>query len=264
MRIVNASPDQRIWVPIDTTDTIYTNQLVKSAGDGVAPLGSATGVADTTNKGIPFGVAVGNDTHPAPVFDATFNSTSVTGVLTQAAQVAKDVEGVEGQWIKGDTQGFVLVDLIGPDSIIEAPLFNAAFGTAPSLLTVTTGSTTGLGFTSNACDFTPVADLCTTYCRSGANQGAMRISDDTSTTVTTNDRAFKYDIAIGDTFIRVPSRPIGLSYLQFDAESVYVNVAASPATNYYVVNVLWLDLRVAGEEKVYFKFTGDHFSLARA
>lgn len=264
MRVINASPDQRLWVPVDGTDTLYTNQIVKSSGDGVAPLGAASGAADTTNKGIPFGVVVGNDTHPAPVHDATFNSTSITGVQTQAAQVARDFEGAEGQWTKSDPQAKVLVDLIGPDSIIEAPIYNSSFGTAISLLTVTTGSTTGLGFTSNACDFTPVADLATTYCRSGANMGLQRISDDTSTTVTTNDTAFTYDIAIGDTFVRVPLRPIGLSYVQFDSESVFIDGSASPATDYYVVNVLWLDLSVAGEEKAYFKFTGDHFSLARA
>jgi hypothetical protein len=264
MKVVSQSPDQAVWAPVDGTDSVYVNQVVQSTGDGVAPLGAASGAADTTNKVVPYGCVIGTDVHPAGVFSSVTNSDVVTGVQTQALQVARDFEGAEGQWVKGDPQPKVQISLITAETILEAPLYNSTLGTAPTVLTVTTGSTDGLGFTSNATDFTPVADLCTSIGRSGANEGIMRISDDTSTTVSTNDRAFPYDIAVGDTLIRVPLRPIGQSFVQFDSESTFIDVSASPATDYFIIDVLRLDLDTAGEEKVYFRFNPVHFDPARA
>lgn len=259
------NPVRTIWVPLDTTSTptLYNGQLVYSTGDGAGNLGQASGVGDTSGKKVPMGIVVGNNNR-TPVYSTTSNSDSITAVITQAAQNARDYTGVEGYWTKGDQQSFVQVDLIGQNTIIEAPLYNATLGTAPTLLTVTTGSTTGLGFTSNACDFTPVADLCTSYCRTGANAGLYRISDDTSTTVETNDVAFEYDIAVGDTFVRVPVRPFGQSYVQTDANALYFDVSASPATNYWIIDVIGLNLREAGKETVIFKFNSCHFDLVRA
>lgn len=259
------NPIRTVWVPLDTTSTptLYNGQLVYSTGDGAGNLGQASGVGDTSGKKVPMGVVVGTNNR-TPVFSTTSNSDSITAVITQAAQNARDYTGVEGAWSKGDQQAFVQVTLIGQNTILRAPIYNSTLGTAPTLLTVTTGSATGLGFTSNACDFTPVADLCTSYCRTGANAGLYRISDDTSTTVETNDVAFQNDIAIGDTFVRVPVRPFGQSYVQTDTNALFLDCTASPATNYWIIDVIRLDLREAGKEFVEFKFNSCHFDLVRA
>lgn len=252
-----------IWVPIDSADTIYTGSIVTSTADGVGPVGAAAGAADTTGKAIIRGLVLATN-DDVPTLNTTYMNHSVAGVTTQAAQVARAWYGNEGQWAKNDPQPLVKIALLTPQTMIKARLYNSSWGTAPTVLTVTTGSATGLGFTSNACDFTPVADLCTSYCRSGANAGLMRISDDTSTTVETNDIAFPQDIAVGDTFVRVPLRPFGDSYVQMDTESLFFDVSASPATDYYAINVIELNLKEAGNEYVIFTFASVHFDGHRA
>jgi len=252
-----------MWAPINSTSEVFVGSLVHSVADGVDVIGTAAGAADTTNKKVPWGIVIGTS-DDVPVFSSTSQSDSISGVITQAAQVARTNVGVEGQNPKGDEQAFVKVAVITPQTMIKAPLYNATLNTAPTLQTVTTGSTTGLGYTANATDVAGVADLCTAYCRTGANAGLYRITDDASTTVITNDRAFPQDIAVGDTFLRVPLRPIGLSRVQTDANGLFLNVAATPATNYWIINTLELDLTTAGNEHVIFTIHGDHFSSARA
>lgn len=252
-----------IWVPIDSADTIYTGSIVTSVNDGVGPVGAAAGAADTTGKAVIRGLVIGTN-DDIPTLNTTYMNHSIAGVTSQAAQIARSWYGNEGQWAKGEPQPLVKIALLTPLTMLKARIFNASWGVAPSLLTVTTGSTTGLGFTSNACDFTPVADLATSYCRSGANAGLMRISDDTSTTVETNDIAFPQDIAVGDTFVRVPMRPFGDSYVQMDTEALFFDAAASPATDYYVINVIELNLKEAGKEYVVFTFGSVHFDGHRA
>ena len=119
---------------------------------------------------------------------------------------------------------------------------------------------------SASADFTPVADLCTAYCRTGANMGMYRISDNTSKTSITFDVAFPYDIAVNDTFVYVPMRACGPSYVQFDAEATYIEggSSASLATNYFVIDVIRLDLKESGKETCLFRFNVDHFAKARA
>ena len=191
-----------VWMPVHASDTVYVGQIVgcglaTPADEGVLPIGAAAGASDTTGKAIPFGVVVGVNDYD-PTFDTTYKALSGTQVLSQANQLARSWRGVEGElWSKGDPQLFAQVAVIGPHTVIRGPIFNAAYGTAPSVRTVTTGSSDGLGFTASAADFTPVANNATHYCRTGANRGISRIGDDTSTTVTTNDKAFPYDIAVG-------------------------------------------------------------------
>lgn len=262
---------RRLWVPMDTTSTptLYNGQLVQSTGDGVGPLAAAVGAGDTTGKQVIAGVVLGNN-NKTPVYSSTVNAEYITAVITQADQVARNFIGVEGKYSKTDPQCFVEIGMIDEDTVLKAPIFGHAttFGTALTLQTVSTGSATGLGYTADACNFTPVADLCTTYCRQGANAGIYRISDDTSTTVETNDLAFPYDIAIGDRMVRAPLRPFGQSYMQINSTSgalgLWVDGTASPATNYFIIDVLELDLREAGKEHVIFKFHPCHFDKVRA
>jgi len=252
-----------VWFPVDATDTLYRGQLVKSASDGVLPLGAASGADDATGDSRIVGIVVGDNNH-VPVYNSTYKTNSITAVATQALLAARDsIMFAGGGHMNpvGDKQAKVLVDVLSPGDWIRGSIFNAAFGTAPTLLTATAGSTDGgvTGPTTNACDFTPVADLCTIYCRSGANKGTYRVTTDTSTTVPTVVHAMMEDIAIGDTFVRVPLR-IGKSFLQTEAtESMYIAAEASPATHYWNVFVMQLNLEVAGAEYAIFSFTNlDH------
>ena len=257
------------WAPVDcaagSLDTLYVGQLIRSGGDGVLPVGTASGAADTSNKRVPLGVVIGTNNR-TPVFDTTYSTQSIGSADTQALQVARDWQGNEGIWAKGDPQALVKVALIDHTSILRGRIYNAAYGTAPTVVTTTAASTDGFmtAGTTGACDFTPVADLGSIYCRKGANRGLLRITIDTSTTAPTVDTAYPQDVAIGDTFVRVPLRPIGQSYVQFDSESMYIDCSASPATNYFIIDVIALDLSVAGSEHVLFKFNGVHFDPARA
>lgn len=265
MEVVKGTPEL-MWCPVSGTDTLYVGQPVKWSANGLVPLGAASGAADTTTKSIPYGIVTAtNNAVETEVFSSTYNTEYVTQVQSQANQIARNWHGVEGRmYNNNDPQAFVQIARIYPGTKIKAPIFNAAFGTAPTVTTVTVGSTTGAGYTAGACDFTPVANLCTSYCRSGANRGLYRISSDTSTTVRTFGTYWPYDIAVGDTFVSVPITQ-GLSYIQLEAtESMYVDASATPATNYYVVFVDSIDLSVAGKETVTFSFGNVHFDNARA
>lgn len=267
--VLEGSP-RAYWAPVDTTSTptLYHGQLVRSTGDGVGSLAVASGVGDTSGKQVIKGVVVG-DNNDVKVYDSTYKGNSVTAVITQAAQAAREVLGVEGRYSKGDKAAYVQIQEITAQTVLRGKIYGSStvHGTALTTLTITTGSTTGLGFTSNATQFTPVADLSTSYCLTGANAGIYRISDDTSTTVETNDLAFPQDIAIGDTFVRAPLRPTGTSYVQLNGTAgigLWFDGTASPATNYFIIDVLDLDLSNTADATVVFRFAPCHFDLVRA
>jgi hypothetical protein len=263
-RVVDPNP-QVVWVPVDNADTLYEGQIVTAGGDGMLPITAASGAADTSGKLVPMGIVIGgNDKNP--VFNSTYKGLSIAQATAQAAQLARDWFGVEGMFPKGDPQAFARVALIGPNTLIEGPIFNAAYGTALTAYAETTGSVDGATVTTAAIGFTPVADLVTIYCRTGANMGLYRITKDTSTTVHEMDVVFPYDVAIGDTFILAPMRFFGPSYVQFDGESTYIEggSSASLATNYYILDIIRLDLRESGKERAVFRFNMDHFCKARA
>jgi hypothetical protein len=77
------------------------------------------------------------------------------------------------------------------------------------------------------------------------------VSYETSTTNPTFYTAWPYATAIGDTFVQVQTA-LGRNIIQFDATSSFMDNAAS--TNYYGVDVLSIDLAVAGKETVTFRF----------
>ena len=265
-------PSRVVQCATDGSSAYYVGQLVAfSAASAAAtvgtvvPLAVPAGAADTTNLQVIAGVVVGINTR-SPVYDATLKANSVTSVTTQAAQVARaDVALNKGMYAIGDPQVLVDVAMIDSNSLIEGPIFNAAYGTAPTLLTSTAADTTGFttAGTTNACDFTPVASVCSIYCRTGANAGLYRTTNDTSTTAPDTDVAFPYDVAIGDTFVRVPMKQ-GLSHIYISGPGMYVNCGQTPATHYFSVIVEKLDLSISGSEKALFRFASCHFDYARA
>lgn len=264
-----------VWMPLtgDSADIFREGMIVTNVKankdltqDGVLPLGAAVGVADTTAFKIPLGVIVGFNAYPGnEVYDSTYKGTQMTSIASAS------LHGATTSYLGGGSMHTSVADgtakaqiaLIDTCTYLKAPIYNAAYGTAPSVCTVSTASTTGAGYTASACDFTPVAGLCTTYCRTGANRGTYRVTSDTSTTVKTVYDYFRYDIAVGDTFVSVPLR-LGTCYIQLDAEATYIEASASPATNYYIVDVVELSLEEAGKEYAIFKFQPDQFSFARA
>ena len=260
---------EKIWVPVQPAATLYNGQLVAvdstALADGISGLAVAAGASNTTNYDIPFGVVVGNNLK-TQLYNTTYKTNYITapaagsshGDVTEYAMT----DGVYGK----PKQAMVLVELIkGTNTTIRGNIYNAATGTAPTLLTATVASTDGLGTTTNATQFTPVANLDTIYCRSGANQGQYRIIDTTSTTVHTWTQAMTYDIAIGDTFVAVPLRMFGSTYMQLSATvSLWVEASAAASTNYFIIEVERLDLSVAGQEYVEFRFNADNFCFARA
>lgn len=258
--IVHGSP-QMVWAPITDSDTIYVGQLVAcQANEGIVPLGTASGANDTTGKQVPMGVVVGlNAKNP------TFDTTYMTDKITDAAPLTNTQEFAlqEGVWSKGDKMAMAKVAIIDACTILKGRIFNAAWGTATTIGTVTTGGT--VSSTVNALEVAGVATLGTMYVRTGAAAGNYRVTDDTSTTAITWDKSTSATIAVGDTLVRINGlRPFGPSRCQFDSESMYINSAAALTADYWGIDVITLDLREAGNCNVTFRFNADHFCLARA
>lgn len=260
-KIIHGS-QQKLWAPIVYQDTIYVGQLVKCQVDeGVVPLGAASGVADTSGKSVPFGVVVGTNNRN-PLFNTTYN----TQYITDATPLASTTEftGVEGPCGKGAQRAMVEIELITPETILRGPLFNSTFGTAMTVGTVTTGDTNGVSCTTGTL-VASTASYATLYFRSGLNKGTYRILTNTSATAQTWDTPTYAAVAVGDTCVKAPIRMMGPAYADFEAtESMFIDAAATYGTNYFVIDVIRLDLSVAGSEYVDFKFNADHFCLKRA
>jgi len=248
-----------VWKPLSYTGgsavTVYNGSLVTAGGttllDGVAAIPAAT--AGPNTAAVPYGVVIGTDVYPGnDTFSTTYNAESLASLQSQANQVARKQAFAEGMFAKGDPQCKVKVALIGSMSVIEGPIRNAAVGTGPTLLTVTTGTTTGDTFVHNTNDFTPVANNSTYYCRSGANAGLYRVNYATSTTTPTFRVYWPYDVAIGDTFVAVPVG-LGRCSVDFSATGLWIDQTAA-LSNYYLIDVISMDLSVSGQEKVKFRF----------
>ena len=247
------------WYPINNSETLYRGQIVESEGDGISPIGTPSGAFDSSNKTVILGIITG-DNNATPVYDSTYKVNKIVGVVSQANQLARSWRGVEGRiYPKGDPQALVEVTLLTPWTVICGPVKNNDLDVAPTLLTVTTASSDGASsMVTNACEHTPVSDYSTIYCRTGANKGLYRITQDTVTTAPTNTLAFPKAVAVDDTLIRVPFRH-GLSRITIDSLGMYVDNSATPTSSYYGVNVVDMDLSTAGEEKVWFTFAPTHF-----
>lgn len=264
-----------VWAPVDyvttaTAVTLYVGQLVTNSSataalvtSGVTNMVAASGHSDTTNRFVPLGIVEATNN-----FTKTYSSTYggaeyITSVNTGALQKARDFRGVEGRYPKNDGRAFVQLALVGPSTIIKAPIYRTTFGTTPSVFTVSGGITTGTAFTVNTVGVTLDAYNHTWHCRTGPNAGMQRVGYNTSATAQTFYIYFPETVTVGDTFCMAPLREFGTCRAQFDALGMFVDQAGDYGTNNYVIDVLKLDLRVAGEEYVEFKFNADQFGWAR-
>lgn len=271
-KIVHPSHQQRVWRPVLAGSTIYTGSLVSTAAidaptEGVQIMPVAAGVSNTTAQFIPMGVCVGNNNVSGNVlFSTTYKTEYITAPAAGVAyNSTTQYQGVEGPWAKGDKLAMVLVDLIDPCTVLRAPLFNAAYGTAPTEATVTVGSgTDGIGCTSTAVEVATVANFATIYARTGKNAGIYRTLTSASTTTHVWLQAMPKDMEIGDKILAVGLRPYGTCYMQIHSSGMFINTAATAATDYFIIEVIRLDLSVAGQEYVEFRFNADNFCAIRA
>ena len=269
--VVEGSPRTGIWVPIKPSATVYVGSIVSldfsaiAADEGVIVRPKAVGISNTTNKDIPIGVVVGTNRR-YPLYSATYLAEYITDEGVTGPDVSTvDYVLVEGPYGKGERRAMVQIDLIGPNTVLRAPIRNAAIATAPSLLT-STSSGSKITMTTNAADFTNVAGLGTIYFRSGGNAGVYRNCDDTSATIHTYDVNTPANSAVGDTAVKVPLRMFGVSYVTIGDGTVasFIDCAVGPVTNYDVIHVLQLNLEIAGQEYVDFVFDSDAFCQVRA
>ena len=268
---VHGSP-QIIWVPVEPGEVMYNGSIVavnsSALLEGVGPMPAAAGASNTTNLDVPFGVVVGNNNVEGNIqFSSTYNTEYITQVAAGTPYGSNtEYRGVDGPWKKGDPQAMVKIAVICPQTIIRGPLFNGAVGTAPTVVTVSTGSGgDGIGCTTDATDATIVATYGTINARSGANNGVRRTTTSNSSTVHTWLKAFKADMAVGDTAVVVNGvRPYGLARIQIDSEAQYIDVSAALSSDYFNIFVHKLELSEPGNEYVEFRFDGDNFCTTRA
>ena len=173
----------------------YVGQMLRSdtdvggTGGHVIPVAVAAADPDVTSDIIGPCVAVYN----SPTYNSTYQGDLATYDTSQAAQTANDPVG--------PTEVDVVV--LCPGDLVRAPVSFTTIGTAPTTLTVTTGSADGLTFVSNALTQATIDDFSTVYCRTGANRGQYRVVTTGATATQTMTIAFTYDISVGDTFVAV-------------------------------------------------------------
>lgn len=251
-----------LWVPVgyvNAATPLYVGQVITKLTDttygGFSNFGAAAGVGDGTTDKVPFGIvkATNNFTE---LYNSTYHSAYITDCTLQATQVVtRKSLGVEGQFGVSDPAPYVQVDLITAETVIKAPIFFTAYGTAPTVYTNTTQSTTGLRVTTTAIGQSNIAGGAIFYCRSGANKGLYRITSSTSTTAHDLVVAFPYDVEAGDTFVYVNIVP-GTTRGQFDANAMCIlgDAARAAAGDFYWLDILEINLKEAGKEYAIFRF----------
>jgi len=264
MELVDLKNSQTLWVPVTNTAELFVGSLVEWSGEGVDLVDTASGAFDVTGDTVLAGVVIGTDNATKVFEDGTtvtgFAGEEVTGLITKAGLAGRTTyRSGGGMYPKGDPLVLVQIAVIDPTTRLRAPIRNAAYGTGPTLLTVTTGSgTDALDCTTGSADATTVADFSTLYFRTGANRGSYRVLDSTSATTHTHDHPFKNDIAVGDTGVVVNLKQ-GYCRAQTDAQGLYFDISAAVTSDYWGIFIDYMDLRVANEEYCEFRFGANHF-----
>jgi hypothetical protein len=263
--VVHPMHSQELWANVEVSNTVHTGSIIamdtSAPVQGVEVMDVASGAANVSNLDIPWGVVTGNNNSaPNKVYDSSGE------YITAGAEAAwhdntTQYQGVEGPQSYGVSGEMVSYIPITPETVLRGPIRNAAIGTAITEVAVTTGSgTDGLDCTTAAVDFTPVAAMATLYCRTGANMGVYRHLESTDTGIHTFTPAMPADIAVGDIMVAVPLRMWGTCRAYIDTLGVYIDASAALTSNYLLIDVLRLDLSVAGDEYVEFRFNSVNFN----
>ena len=265
------------WIPIDgyTGTSLYIGQLVRrdnvvTTSNGIGPLVVSAGVTDVTTvaKTI-LGIVTGFNNYPlTETFNATYGQYMSPGssgnAVSAATQIATMKMGQEGMHPKGDPMFMAQIAFLDNTTWIKCPIYNATYGVAPTVQTVTTGSSTGVGCTvTPGSDVANVTNMGTTYFRTGANAGIYRVNLDASATTYTYTTAFPYPIAVGDTCVNMPFVQ-GDSYVNINTTAGYLGMCLicnqTAATNFFRMQVKEMYWGVSGKEYLIGRFSPAHFA----
>ncbi len=267
----DVADSHKMIVPVNGTDTVYAGSLVYWNGEGVTAIGAASGAGSTTTEKPIAGLVLGtnNETkvnHAGGTISG-FSGEEITGLATQATLLARTQLGNRGMFIKGEKTAMVEIALLNSSSRLKGILRDGGattpYQTGPTVQTVTTTSADGATATSTtAATVATVAHQSTVFVRRGANKDLYRVTSSASTTAFTLDVPFTFDLTAGATpteqFVVVNAK-IGLCRAQIDATGLYIDINAAVTADYYDIVVESLDLRVANEETVTFRFTSAMF-----
>lgn len=244
-----------IWAPVCVAETLYVGQLVRSNNEGVEALAAAAGKGSQVHKmatvalisdgasanNLPFGVVIGTNKR-VPTFDSTYKTESITYVAPNTA-TADDYAMVEGPWAKGDLMSMVRIALITSETVLRGQLYDSSFGTALPTYVIASGAGVSGMVTSTIAPTPVLASLSTFYFMDGAAAGSYRISKTAHADTHTWDMPLTVACAAGDKISHANGlRTIGQSYTQFDSTCQFIDMNDGLGTNYWLVDVLRLNL----------------------
>lgn len=287
-QIVSDVP-RTIWAPLaqstvaftEATPRLYVGEIVTCKTSGINRLGYAyawndslhravtrsvlrTATASTGVNNVPFGVVIGTNRR-TPVFSTTYNAEYVDYVNPVSAGT-DDFALVGGGWSQGDRRAMVKIALITAETVLRAPLYSStnAPGTAPTVYTVT-ASTSGRTMTS-AATIGSHPFQSTVYFRSGSQAGVYRDVSTTTTTINQWREHLRGSTAanglLNDTFTKVSCPSFGKGRATIPTRALFFTANAANTTNWFGIDVIKLDLSVAGQEYVEFRFDPSLFGIA--
>lgn len=262
--VVHPMHSQTLWAMVEVSETIHNGSILaidtSAPVCGVEVMDVAAGAANVTNLDIPLGVVVGNNNSAQnKVYDTSgeYITAGAEAAWHDNTTIYQGVEGPLGSGVSGEMVQYIPITA---ETVLRGPIRQAAIGTALTVGTVSNAGTNGANCTTSAVGCTPVAGHATIYFRSGPNMGQYRVLETTSTTVHTWTPALPHDSVIGDTCVVANMRYFGTTRAYIDSLGVYIDGSAALTSDYLLIDVLRLDLSVAGDEYVEFRFNSVNFN----
>lgn len=278
-----------LWGPVcgssipftEATPRLHVGQLVKSTLGGFQRIDNALGIGDSTHRlrtvvddinaasslsfNNVYGVVIGTN-RKTPIFSTTYNAEYIDYVAPYSAGTEDFVLG-GGPWARGENRAMVKVALIDSTTILRGNIYSNTSGapTAISELAIT-ASSSGRSVTTATAGYTPaLAGFNTVYFRSGGEVGTYRITNDTSATVHTWREHLANSTGananVGNNVVKVSLRAMGKSKMLTGVLGLWVDGGSSFTSNYFYIDVIRLDLSVAGSEYVDFRFDPLHLGI---
>ena len=174
-------------------ETMYVGQLAQSGqvggAGGIVQIADAATEANENDHGL-IGVVTGVF-DASRTYDATYRGDKSTYTTTQAT--------IKSNYGPGEVDVCYAIPGV---TLLKAPICYTTYGTAPTVLTETTGSAGGTTI-SHTDAITDIADdFCMIYCRTGANRGLYRVVTTPGANQQVVTIPFPNAIAIGDTFVQ--------------------------------------------------------------
>lgn len=231
---------------LQISETCYTGQLLQSGL--TAGAGGAVQIADVASEAnendLPIiGIATGNHVINDSGWSASNYGDTCTYDTTAANQLANDPVGA------CHVETTLIIPFI---TLVRAPIYNAAFGTALTEMVITTAHSAGTTVTHANDAITDIADdLSIIYCREGASRGHYRVNTtSTSANAQAVTIAFPYGLAIGDKMV-CASCVFGGGGLDFPSTANCID-GNNDMNAYYDVFYHDINLEVSGKEYAVF------------